>query len=299
MKIRTVKFILKDGVKNIYRNKLMSLASISIIVASLTTFGIFYLMIINFNHNVMGLREQPEMQVFCNPELDDVGVKLVENALVQNSNIKQVTIVTKEQAFEKVKHLLGDNVDVLEGMDNSFLPVSFIIKLNEPETSQELLVHLQDINGVDKVTYPQKTVEFISRFTRGIQVISTLLTAILLIVSVFIITNTIKLTVFARRKEISIMKYIGATNWFIRWPFIIEGVIIGIIGSIVGFLISGYGYNELEVRFTKELLLSGTSIITMLKLNEVGLLIFLLYLVLGCTVGAFGSMISIRKYLKV
>ena len=299
MKIRTIKYILKDGVKNIYKNRLMSLASVSILVASLTIFGIFYIMILNFNHNVMDLKEQPEMQVFCHPELDNIGVRLVENALISNNNIKQVTIVTKEQAFEKVKQLLGDSTDVLEGMDNSFLPVSFIVKLYEPETSQELLEQLHDIVGVEKVTYPQKTVEFISKFTQAIQIISTILTVALLIVSIFIISNTIKLTVFARRKEISIMKYIGATNWFIRWPFIVEGVIIGVIGSVISILISGYGYNELEVRFTKQLLQSGTNIITMIKLNEIGLQIFLIYIVLGCTVGAFGSIISIRKYLKV
>jgi cell division transport system permease protein len=143
------------------------------------------------------------------------------------------------------------------------------------------------------------TIEFISKFTKWIQAISILLTTVLLVVSVFIISNTIKLTVFARRKEISIMKYIGATNWFIRWPFIIEGILIGFIGAVVSFLVSGYFYNEIETKFTSELAQLGTDIITLLKFNEVSLPMILLYLLLGCTVGAFGSMISIRKYLKV
>lgn len=299
MKIRTLKYIVKDGVKNVYKNRLMSLASISTIIASLTIFGIFYLLIINVNHNVIGLKEQPEMQVFCNPDLDDLGVKLVENTLIQNSNIAEVTIVTKEQAFEKVKEMLDDDADLLEGLDNSFLPISFIIKLNNIEASDQLVTELKKINGVDKVTYPQKTMEFISKFTRWIQIISVILTTVLLVVSVFIISNTIKLTVFARRREISIMKYIGATNWFIRWPFVVEGVVIGLLGAVISYMITGYFYNEIETKFTSELMQVGTDIITLLKFNEVRLSVFLSYLALGCTVGAFGSAISIRKYLKV
>lgn len=299
MKIRTIKYIISDGIANVSKNKLMSLAAISIVVASLTVFGIFYIMILNFKHNVMILKEQPEMQVFCQVDLDDIGIKIVENALTKNDKIKQVTIITREQAFEKVKSLLGDDSYVLEGMDNSFLPVSFIIKLHNPEDSEELVQELKQINGVDKVSYPQKTVEFISKFTGWIQLVSSFLIAVLLVVSVFIISNTIRLTVFARRREISIMKYIGATDWFIRWPFIVEGVIIGIIGAIIAFLISGYGYSALESRFTSELTRTGTNIISLVELKDISTRVILFYLALGCVVGAVGSAASIRKYLKV
>jgi len=299
MKIRTLKYIFNEGVKNVYKNRLMSLASISTIIASLIIFGIFYLIIVNINYNVLKLKEQPEMQVFCNPELDDIGVRVVQNTLLQNSNIAEVTMVTKEQAFEKVKEMLEDDADLLEGLDNSFLPVSFIIKLKDIANSDEVIKELKKINGVDKVTYPQKTMEFITKFTSWIHIISIALTAILLIVSVFIISNTIKLTVFARRKEISIMKYIGATDWFIRWPFIVEGVIIGIIGAIIAFLISGYGYSALESRFTSELTRTGTNIISLVELKDISTRVILFYLALGCVVGAVGSAASIRKYLKV
>jgi len=299
MKIRTIRYIIKDGMENISKNKLMSLAAISIVVASLTVFGIFYMMIINIEHNVMHLKEQPEMQVFCQADLDDIGIKIIENALTNNEGIKQVTIITKEQAFEKVKSWLGDDINILEGMDNSFLPISFIIKLYSPEDSEELIQELKQISGVDKVSYPQKTVEFISKFTGWIQLVSSFLIIVLLIVAVFIIANTIRLTVFSRRREISIMKYIGATDWFIRWPFIVEGVIIGILGAMLAFLISGYGYNALEVRFTRELAMTGTSIITLMELRSIGTRIISFYLALGCVVGAVGSVTSIRKYLKV
>lgn len=299
MKIRTIKYIIKDGMANITKNKLMSLAAISIVVASLTVFGIFYMLIMNFEYNVMNLKKQPEIQVFCQVDLDDIGIKIIESALTNNERIRQVTMIPKEQAFEKVKDLLGDDDNILEGMDNSFLPVSFIIKLHNPEDSEELIQELEKITGIDKVSYPQKTVEFIIKFTGWVQLVSSFLIIVLLVVAIFIISNTIRLTVFARKREINIMKYIGATDWYIRWPFIVEGVIIGVIGAICAFLISGYGYNALEARFTKELVKTGTNIITLMELRSISSRVILYYLILGCIVGAVGSIASIRKYLRV
>jgi cell division transport system permease protein len=299
MKIRTIKYIIRDGITSISKNKLMSLAAISIVVASLTVFGILYIIILNFRYNIMILKKQPEMQVFCQVELDDIGVKIVENTLKNNIKISQVDIVTKEKAFEKLKSMLGDDSYVLEGMDNSFLPVSFVIKLHNPEDGEELIQELKKVRGVDKVSYPQKTVDFISKFTGWVQLVSSFLITVLLMVSVFIISNTIRLTVFARRKEINIMKYIGATDGFIRWPFIVEGVIIGIIGAGIAFLMSGYGYSAIEDRFTSELARTGTSIVSLVKLEDIMMEVFLLYSVLGCVVGAIGSAVSVRKYLKV
>jgi cell division transport system permease protein len=299
MKIRTVKYIIRDGITSINKNKLMSLAAISIVVASLTVFGILYIIILNFRHNITILKKQPEMQVFCQVELDDIGIKIVENTLNNNTKISQVNMVTKEQAFEKLKSMLGEECYVLEGLDNCFLPVSFIIKLNNPEDGKELIEELKEVKGVDKVSYPQKTVDFITRFTGWIQLASSFLIAVLLVVSIFIISNTIRLTVFARRKEINIMKYIGATDGFIRWPFIVEGVIIGIVGAGIAFLMSGYGYSALEDRFTNELARTGTSIVSLVKLEDIAMEVFILYSALGCVVGAIGSAVSVRRHLKV
>ncbi|NLC67493.1 MAG: ABC transporter permease [Clostridiaceae bacterium] len=299
MKVRTIKYIVRDGLTSISKNKLMSLAAISIVVASLTVLGILYIIILNFRHNLMILKKQPEMQVFCQVELDDIGVKIVENTLKNNAKISQIDMVTKEQAFEKLKSMLGDENYVLEGMDNSFLPVSFIIKLHNPEDGEGLIQELKEVRGVDKISYPQKTVDFISKLTGWVQLASSFLITVLMVVSVFIISNTIRLTVFARRKEINIMKYIGATDGFIRWPFIVEGVIIGIIGAGVAFLLSGYGYSALEGRFTNELMRTGTSIISLVEPEDIMAEVLVICAILGCVVGAIGSAVSVRKYLKV
>ncbi|MCX7710192.1 MAG: permease-like cell division protein FtsX [Clostridia bacterium] len=299
MKIRTTKYIIKEGFINAYRNKLMSLASISIVAASLVIFGMFLLITINLGQNLKGLEEQPELEVFCDHELDDAQVQTVEQAIKDNTKIQGYTKVTRQDAFDKVKKMLENNASVLEGMDESFLPVSFKIKLNKPQESKQAVEELRSIKGVEKVTYPQQVIETISKLSYWLRLISVIVIAILLIVAMFIISNTIKLTVFARRKEINIMKYIGATDWFIRWPFVIEGIIIGFLGAVVAFVVISYGYSAIGDKVNSDLIYSGISFIKFVKMREIGFEIISLYAIIGSSVGAIGSVMSIRKYLHV
>ena len=141
-------------------------------------------------------------------------------------------MTTKKQALEEMKIRLAEDSSILNGISEDILPVSFSIKLKNPADSTSVVNYLKKINGIQKVSYSQKVIDVISKVTYWIKFISGGMIIVLLVVSVFIISNTIKLTVFARRKEINIMKYIGATDWFIRWPFIVEGVIIGITGAL-------------------------------------------------------------------
>lgn len=277
----------------------MSLASISIVTATLVIFGIFLLITINLNQNTKVLKEQPEMVVYCNPQLDDTQLKQLEDSLKQNDKIAGLTQVTKSQAFEKVKQVLGDNKNLLEGEDESFLPVSYIIKLKDPKESETIIEQLRKTSGIENVTYSKSTIELISKISYWIKLISILLITILLVVSIFIISNAIKLTVFARRKEISIMKYIGATDWFIRWPFIIEGVIIGFVGAFLAFVLIFYSYSAVEGNVNSDLSRISIDFIKFVKIHDVGFQIIVIYMIIGIVVGALGSLISIRKYLRV
>lgn len=299
MKIRTIKHIIKEGLVNAYRNKLMSLASIGIVAASMVIFGVFLLLSLNLSHNTNALKDQPEMEVFCNPDLDDTQVKQVEEAIKNNNKILQYNIVTKQEAMEKVKKILGNKENLLEGENESFLPVSFIIKLKDPQQSSEIVEEFKKVNGVENVRYSQSTIEFLAGAVYWIRLISGLLILILLAISMFIISNTIRLTVFARRKEINIMKYIGATDWFIRWPFVIEGVIIGLIGSVAAFIIIGYGYSAVESKVNAELVRLSINFIKFIKVSDIGLQAIGIYSLIGVAVGALGSFMSIRKYLRV
>lgn len=299
MKIRTIKYIIKDSIVNTYKNKLMSLASISAVVASLIIFGVFYVISINMNFNTKLLTQQPEIRVFCKPEDDDIQIGYIEEKIAKDSRVMSYRKISKQEAFELVKEMLGDDNSVLEGMDSSFLPVKFAVKLKNPREYEAAANEYKTIPGVENVDYSQKTVEFFSRLQYWIRVISLFLVILLLLISVFIISNTIRLTVFARRREINIMKYVGATDWFIRWPFVIEGVIIGIAGALVTFILVSYGYTAVENWFKGDLSYMTVYMIKIVKLKDIGLQMFAIFSLIGTAVGALGSLVSIRKYLRV
>jgi len=292
--------MLKEGILNAYRNKIMSLASIGIVGASLLIFGIFYLVMTNIVYNAGILKQQSEICVYCDPELNDSQVKQVEAIIKKDERIKDYKLESKKEAFEKAKkRLLGDDTSVVEELTEDIMQVTFYVKLKDPGMSKEFISQYRKIAGVEDVDYPEAAVEFISGMSYWVTVISGFLMVILLIISMFIISNTIKLTVFARRKEINIMKYIGATDWFIRWPFIIEGIAIGIVGAAAAAFLTINGYNAVEARFNSEFLTIGTGLVKLMKANRVWNEIILIYTLVGGFIGALGSAISIRKYLHV
>ncbi|QNU67522.1 ABC transporter permease [Ruminiclostridium herbifermentans] len=304
MKIRSIKYILKTSIINASRNRLMSLASISVISAALILFGVFYLILVNLNYNIDILSQQPTMQVFCLPELTDEQVNAVQIEVSSNSNVDDITVVSKKEAFEQLKKYLADNKaeeggsDILAGYDESFLNVSFIVKLKNPENSEQVAEEFLSLPGVDNVEYSQKTIDAIQNVSNWVKIISLILIGLLLLISLFIISNTIKLTVFARRKEINIMKYIGATDWFIRWPFIYEGIIIGIIGAIIAFVLVAYIYSLAEPLLSHDLADFGGGFATV-KFGTVWSTLALIYAGISAVIGASGSAMSIRKHLKV
>lgn len=299
MKIRTVHYVLKQGAINAYRNKLMTLASVSTVSASLLIFGIFLFIIINLNFNMQTLISQPEMEIFLRSEIGDAEAVKVEDAIKKDPNIKSYTKVTKEEAMEKAKKIMGENAQLLEGEDSGFLPISYIVKLVDPLKSDEIAKEYKMMTEVDDVAYYMDVINLISKLNGWIRAIALIILAILLAVSTFIISNTIKLTVFARRKEINIMKYIGATDWFIRWPFVVEGIIIGLLGAVIAFILVSYGYNSIQIRINQDFLTVGSSMLKILSINEFGLNVLGIYMLVGVLVGISGSTVSIRKYLKV
>jgi cell division transport system permease protein len=299
MKIRTVRHIIKDGFVNTYRNKLMSLASTVIVVASLIIFGFFLLVSYNLELNVKMWQEQPQMEVFCYTELDATQVSKVEDSIKNNDKIAGYVRVSREENFEKAKEKLGKGSDLLKGYGPEMFMESFIITLKDTQYSHEVVSALEKTSGIEKISYSQNAIDVISRISQWIKLGSSLMITIFLVVSVFIISNTIKLTVFARRREINIMKYIGATDWFIRWPFVVEGVIISAVGAIIAFVISAYAYTALEDKFAQDLFLADSQLLRMVDISQVWVELILSYLAIGVVVGVIGSVLSIRKHLRV
>lgn len=297
MNLRTVKYFIREGAVNTYKNKLMSFASIGIVTASLIIFGIFFMISLNITTNLRVFKEQPEVIVFCLPELDQNQVKVVKNEIESDQDISTVEQVTKKEYFKKVQEMLGENHELLEDLDADFLPVKFNLKLKDIEKFEAAVNRLKNIKGVWDVQYPKKVVNFISSITYWMRLISIFLIIVLVIISMFIVENTIKLTVFARRKEINIMKHIGATNWFIRWPFIVEGVIIGFTGAVLALVIVSYTYSTIEKRVNYDILCVGINIVHMVDIQDIVLQLVLLYSMLGVLIGSLGSFFSTRKYL--
>lgn len=297
MRIRTTSYIIKEGVVNSYRNKLMSLASIATIAASLCFFGIFILLTMNLNQNIKVFEGQPGLKVYCEYNLDDTQVQKIEDQIKKNNLISKCTTVSRAQALEDYKKKLGKDADVLDGYDESLLSVSFNITLKDLRDSQLVTKEISLLKGVRKIDCPQQIIDFISNSAYWVRIVCAVLLVVLLIIATFIISNTIKLTVFARRKEINIMKYIGATDWFIRWPFVVEGVIIGFVGAVLAFMPIGWGYSALV-----DMLNSSKNSINFIKFvnfNSVWFELVVIFTVTGSVIGALGSMMSIRKHLKV
>ncbi len=299
MKIRTIRYIFKEGFVNSYRNKLMSLASVVIVIASLIIFGIFILIALNLEYNINIWKEQPQLEAFCYEELDEMQVRRVEDTIKNNDRIKEYERVDKETALKKMREKLGDDSAILDGYGAEIFPVSFIIKLKDVAHSSEVVAELEKISGVQKVSYSQDTVEVLTRVSHWFKLGSSLMIVIFLVVSVFIISNTIKLTVFARRKEINIMKYIGATDWFIRWPFVVEGVIISITGAILAFVVSAYGYRAIVNEFSKDMFLAETQLLRLIDIQDIWGRLASSYAIIAAAIGALGSFVSIRRHLKV
>ena len=282
----------------------MSLASVSIISAALILFGFFYLVLINLNYNIDVLSQQPKMTVFCLPELTDEQVDAVQTEISCNEYIESFTMVSKKEAFEQFKKYLDtDKADqggasILEGYDESFMNVSFVIQVKDPKDSQLVATELRSLAGVDTVRYSQQTIDTISKAASWMRIVSIVVIGVLLIISLFIIANTIKLTVFARRKEINIMKYIGATDWFIRWPFIYEGILIAIIGALIAFLLVSYIYSLVGPALSTDLVEFGSGFDTV-KFGSIGGTLALIYAGISIVIGASGSVMSIRKHLHV
>ena len=299
MKIRTIRYMLAEGISNTYKNLLMSLASVSMVIASLLIFGIFLMITINLSYNLSQIEKKMEIVVFLDRDISVMQADAVELKLKSDERVLSYSRLSKEQAFNEMAEMLGDS-SLLEGLEPDFLPEKITVHLKNPEDSYAFSNELGKMEGIDEIVFPKALLEKMSLVLRWVNVGTMVILVFLLIISVSIIANTIKLTVYARRKEIGIMKYVGANDWFIRWPFIIEGMIIGLMGAIVSFVATSYLYIEVEKYVNAESISYGISdIIKMVPMDTIGGSILFVYIIIGMVMGAAGSVISVRKHLNV
>lgn len=295
MKIKTFKYFAKESVKSIKRNRVMSLASITTVAAALFIFGIFMLILINVNRVVNTVENKVEIKAFLKDDITTLKSQGIEKDIEAIKGVKSVDYESKEDALKKFTEQLGENKDLAKGleMDNP-LPASFIIKVDKPEDVLYVSGEIAKMDGIEKVNDGQQVVDKIVKITGFIKALSLALMAILGVIAVSLISNTIKLTVYARKKEIGIMKYIGATDWFVRWPFILEGILLGLLGAVVSIVLLGLGYG-----YAAKFVSTNVIIFSLVPSGEIMKSLAWQFGLFGMAIGGIGSMLSIRKFLVI
>ena len=305
MKYSVLGYFIGEGFSNVFKNKKSTGASLMIMCATMIIFGIFLILGENINHIVKEVEGSQGIQVFLNADATDEQVKELGEKIrnIEVNGTKAVNTVvhkTKEDALNTMKERFKEKQDLLstfEG-DNNIFSESYVVTLTDLNLSQDVQDQISKFENVKKITSKDQTVTTLINLANGIKIVTGVILLLLIFISVFIIANTIKLTVHARRKEISIMKYVGATDSFIRWPFIIEGIIIGIIAAIISLAILGLAYNLIISKLGNSAVLAKIGM-SLLSFANISTLLVIVYLVLGIGIGALGSTISMRKYLKV
>ena len=243
MKISTLEYFIREVFNSLKRNNWMSVASIGTVAVSLFIFGMFLMLVMNMNKMVESLESQVQNKVYLEEDFSRDDARDLEVDLKKMQGVESVTFVPKEEAMEKFKERLGDQKTLLEALDETNpLPDSFEVTLVQPEMVKTAAENIERLEGVEMAKYGQDVMEHLFDITRLIRIFGFALMFVLALATLFIIANTIRLTVFARRKEIAIMKYVGATDWFIRWPFVLEGMVMGLLGSLIASVILRFSY---------------------------------------------------------
>ena len=295
MRFSTKQYFIKETYKSIRRNGFMSFASISTVAVSLLVLGMFLMIFLNTNNLAQYLENQVQISVYMQDSATDKELASVKDKLTKMPGVVKVTQVSKQEALERFRKRLGDQDQLLNslGKENPF-PNSFVVQVDNPERIKVLTPQIGQLNKVETAKFGQEVVEHLFQLTKILRFGGILLVVFLAMATLFIISNTIRLTVFARRKEVIIMKYVGATDWFIRWPFILEGMTLGFFGAVVAFILINSIYSGLLTRIHATL-----AFLPLLPTSPLLFYVDLFLLVAGTGIGALGSYISLRKFLRV
>ena len=299
MRYNVIGYLLSEGFHNVMKNKKSTGASLMIMCATMLIFGLFFLIGENVNHMMLEIESEQGMQVFMYKDATEEQIQKLQEDINSLEDVAKVTHITKEDGLKSIMENWGENAKLLEGyIEDNPLGDSFVVTLTNLEKSEEVKSKIDGFENVKTIEVRDKTINALISVANGVRIISGVILVLLIVISIFIIANTIKLTVHARRKEISIMKYVGATNGFIRWPFIVEGVIIGIVAALLSILVLGVSYNFIIEKITSSDVVTTIGL-SLLTFSEVFALVITVYLILGIGIGTIGSMISMRKYLEV
>jgi len=298
VRFNIIGYFISEGFKNVLKNKKSTISCLGVMCATMLMFGLFFAIGQNITSMMKSLESQQGMQVFIVNAATDTEIEKVGEEIKQIDGVNKVEFISKEDAYNDAKKKLGDRGDLMEGLEPSIFAASYMVTLTDLNKNAEVQDKINQLDNIKKITSKDETINKLSNIGRWINIVTGVMLIILIAISVFIISNTIKLTVHARRKEISIMKYVGATNGFIRAPFIVEGIVIGIISGLVSILLVAGGYTFVADKIAKSSV-TLTMNINMLGFNDLISQIIIVYMILGVGIGIVGSSLSMRKYLDV
>lgn len=291
----SLNYFFRETVKSLFRNRFMAIASVLTVTLSMFILGIFLSAVLNINHMASYLENQVEMTVYLKDGIKTQQVMTVGSRLKSLSGLKEIAFTDKDQAMEEFRNRMGEQAGLLDSINGNPLPASYQTSFNSPDELKMAVNIVRNYPEVEAVQYGQDVIEQLYRIAKVIRISGIILILFLAAAELFIISNTIRLTVFARRREIQIMKYVGATNGFIRWPFLFEGMIIGLIGSTIASILLCLGYNLILEEMTE----AGLVFFSLIPFWPFMSYVSLFILASGIIIGALGSAISLRKYMKV
>ena len=299
MRIHNFFYLIKQGVKSVFKNRLMSFSCIGVLVACMLLIGASVMFTMTVNNLVTDVEQTNQFVAYLEPTASDTEMQQKLNKI---PNIIEVKFIPKEEALESMKDKIGDSADSflgLEGRENP-LPDKYVLRIADSSLMEQTVAEVKAIKGVEKVNASLDVATILAGIKKTVYYAGVGIIAILIVVSLAIITNTIKITVFSRRREINIMKYVGATDIFIRLPFLIEGLIIGILAAVIAFLIMSIGYPRLmewaNLNYGSML---GIIFDNAASFDEVATKLLGGFSLIGVVIGLLSSTVFVRKHLRV
>lgn len=294
MRLSNLRYLLKEGVKNIWTNRTMSLASIAVLVSCLLLTGAAVLLSMNIDSAMSSIEGNNSIKVYCRQGMPSLKAVHVGEEIMRLDNIKSCELILKDEAVQEMLDSLGDNGTVLESLlgDENFLPDAYRISMEDLSKYEETAASIMAIDGVERIIDYQDVAKKLTKLDNMVSTAGIWIVILLSLVSLFIIANTIRVAMFSRRLQISIMKSVGATNWFVRLPFIVEGVLIGLISGVLASLLLNFVYGQLLSG------LEGLNMFTPVDIGPMRWKITTIFILAGSIFGALGSMISITRYLR-
>lgn len=287
---------IKQGILQVIRNRGMSLASMFSITAMLLILGLCFTIVVNLNlFTEVVKQDYDQVEVYLKDNVSRDQAEAIMNSIAGYSGVDGVEYRSKEEALEIMKQRWGESAYLLDSLGNNPFPSSILISVKELSAASGVADYAGSIEGVDDVQYYKETVEKLTKITDFLQIACLVIMGFLVIVSIVVVSNTVKLTVFAREKEIYIMKYVGATNWFIRGPFMAEGIIIGLLSALISTFLTSLVYGKIASAINDQVIAIVNS--PLISVDYLSMNMLVIFVCLGTAIGAWGSIVSMRRFL--